>query len=191
MSNAKEKTEKICSVKSKKIIIDFCQLDAANISISVSDDGCNNDCDDHDISLSLNKKMALELADYLENPTNPKVVILNNDQCERRHVWRSLKVMDDDQFVGYILVCSDADGVQLGLQKHNNTKVLASVLLTDADVRVLIGLLYFWVSNQFLSLRLIRSMLKDTLLCVDNIDIKNICYQRLDGFLGKSKLVGA
>lgn len=167
----------VCLVKSEKIVVDFCGTDVDKMLMTASSSSCNNGCDSHDISLYLNQTTAIELARYLESPLCSQIVVLDNNKCELRHIWNQVKIMNSDQsiHVGWVGVSSDKSGVKLSMQKHDDTTVVTSVRLTDADVRVLIGLLYFWISNQFISLRLVQNILEDKCLCVDNIEINNVC----------------
>lgn len=176
--DTKEKLQTSCLIKGDKVTIDFQGKNTYQILISISHSGCNHNCDDrHDMSLPLDLIQILELAHNLKNPLSPAIVKLRDDRCEERHLWREIKIVNDQSKInGWIGVCSDNDGITFKITKYDTRgSMVTAVDLTDVDVRVFIGLLYFCASNQFLSLRTIQSLLRDNGLRADNIEINGVC----------------
>ncbi len=165
----KENPKTVLLGRSKKVVIDFLAKKSDVISISLLNEGCE--------SLPLDSSKILQLINYLENPCGLTMVELSDGRCGKVHVWKMIEIRDDQSnFVGYVGVCRDDEGVKFSVQNDNDQTTVSSVRLTDVDVRVLIGLLYFCISNKFLSLETIGDILEDKCLCTDGIEINGVCW---------------
>lgn len=149
----------------EKLSVDFCRDNNDSLMIALTKGG------DKLMSLSMDSGCVQSFIMILKNTPTSNMVKLNDGRYEKRGVYRYMYATSKDGRVGVnkhgshrtIVIQLDKDEIQVGF-----------VVLTEVDIDLLIGSLYIWLGNNFLSSRTICDMFKNNELQSNKLDVINI-----------------
>ena len=156
--------------KCKKLSIDFCSKNSGQLILSLSNG------DDALMSVQMDCDTVKDFITILENPPISSMVELNDGRCEKRDCYRYLNAIRNKEELlnPQIGIGKHNEIIQINMQLNKDRVQVGSITLTKLDVKLLIGVLFIWLGNNFLSSRTVHSMFTKNSLQSDKLNISNI-----------------
>lgn len=149
--------------KCDQLIVDFCSRESGTVVLSLM----KNNCIQTSIEMDVDK--VNDFINLLKNPLPSSMTELSDGRQEKRQGYRY--VFATRSSIG---ITKDGMRVKIVMQLDGDDIQVGSVDMSETGTKVLIGILYLWLGNNFLSSRTIHSLFSDNLLQSNDLKVINV-----------------